>query len=185
MITAITGAPGTGKTTVANILSERGFAVYNLKNIAIQHGFIDGYDAERDSIIIDIDKLDNYISKMNQKMVLIEGHLSHLLKNISYTIILRCHPRELRKRLEKKDWNEKKILENLQAEVLDVILVETVEIHPSDTIFEIDTTNLKPRQVADIIAGIIDNGFILEDRYKIGRIDWSEELLRDEDLWKE
>lgn len=185
MIIAITGTPGVGKTTVADILSERGFAIYSLKDIAIQHGFIEGYDRKRRSIIIDINKLDKYISKMNQKIVLIEGHLSHLLKNISYTIILRCHPRELRKRLEKKKWNKKKILENIQAEALDVILVETVENHHSDTIFEIDTTKLKPRVIADIIADIIDNGFILEDRFKIGRIDWSEELLRNEDLWKE
>ena len=185
MIIAITGTPGTGKTTIAQLLETKGFIVYNLKDVAIQNKFIDGYDEDRDSIIVNIEKLDRYIRKLDQKLVFIEGHLSHLLTSVRYIVILRCHPRELRKRLDNKGWNKKKVLENIQAEILDIILGESIEIHPRDYLFEIDTTNLKPNEIADMIIHLVKNNFIPEEHLTIGRIDWSEELLKDESLWKE
>ena len=44
MIVALTGTPGIGKTSVANILKEKGFLVVDIAKIAIEKGFLIGND---------------------------------------------------------------------------------------------------------------------------------------------
>ena len=82
---------------------------------------------------------------------------------------------KLKKRLEKRGWSEEKIKENVEAEALDVILCETVDIHSEKNVFEIDTTDRQPQEVGRdvkyIMGGKVKN-------YKIGKIDWSEEVLK-------
>jgi adenylate kinase len=56
MIIAITGTPGTGKTTVASILKKKGFIVVDLKQVAFDNDFIIGIDKERNSSIVDVKK---------------------------------------------------------------------------------------------------------------------------------
>ena len=94
-------------------------------------------------------------------------------------MILRCHPKKLKKRLEEKGWNQKKIKENVEAEILDVVLCEAVEIHPENNIFEIDTTNKKIESVTSAIIDIVKSNFKPTKKYNMGKIDWSEEILKD------
>jgi len=184
MILAITGTPGTGKTTIAEILENNGFHVVHLGELVVEKKFVDGYDEERDTYIIDVEKLDDYISKTYgnyETLIILEGHLSHLLTNVDYIIILRCHPKTLWKRLQSKNWKKEKIRENVEAEILDIILCEAVEKHNEDKLFEIDTTSLQPEEAAAIIIKLIESGFKRDEKLSIGRIDWSEEIL---DWWK-
>jgi adenylate kinase len=93
-------------------------------------------------------------------------------------IILRCHPRVLRKRLEKKKWRKQKIQENVEAETLDVILSETAQRYHTENIFEIDTTYKSVEEVAAIIGTIVKKNFQPIKKYRLGQIDWSEEILK-------
>ena len=111
--------------------------------------------------------------------VLVDGHLSHLLKCADKVIVLRCHPDELRKRLSKKGWKKEKIKENLEAEILDIVLCESVEFHSEKNIFEMNTTDDSIDSVVSQIIKIIDEGFKNMKKYNIGDIDWSEEILKD------
>jgi adenylate kinase len=181
MIIAITGTPGTGKTSVSKILQDKGYKIVDLNNIAFDKGFLLKRDEKRDSEVVDIKKLDEYI-KQNYKgkeLIFIEGHLSHLLKSVNKIIILRCHPKELRKNLNNKGWEEEKIKENLEAEILDIILCEAIEIHPKNNIFEIDITAKTENDVATSINELIYNKFKNIKKYNLGKIDWSEEILKD------
>jgi adenylate kinase len=179
MIIALTGTPGTGKTSVSKVLKEN-FYVIDLNKIANEKKFIVGFDKNRYSKIVDIDKLNDYIKNnyCKKDIVFVEGHLSHLLKCVDKVIILRCNPNELKKRLSKKGWKREKIKENLEAEILDMILCETVDIHSDKNIFEIDITKKPTNDVAIIINEIIKNGFRNVKNYNIGNIDWSEEILK-------
>ena len=69
--------------------------------------------------------------------------------------------------------------ENIEAETIDVILCETVELHPEENIFEIDTTNKNIKSVLSSIVEIVKSNFEPTKKYKIGKIDWSEEILND------
>ncbi len=181
MIIALTGTPGTGKTSVSNILQENDFEVIDLNKIAISNNFLIGEDEERDSKIVDVDTSNGYINEnyKEKDIVFIDGHLSHLLKSVDKVIILRCHPDELRKRLSQKRWKKSKVKENIEAEILDIILCEAVDVHPEKNVFEIDTTNLDINSVSELIMEIINNNFEHMKKHNIGNIDWSEEILKD------
>ena len=119
MIIALSGTPGTGKTSLVPLLLKNGFKVFDLNKIALDNNFIDGFDKKRNSKILDMSKINDFVKKnlLEYNVVFIEGHSSHLLKNVDKVIILRCHPNELEKRLKSKDWNKEKIRENVEAEM--------------------------------------------------------------------
>ena len=180
MLIAITGTPGTGKTSVAKILDKKGFITINLNDLAIEKKCIIKKDVKRNSNVVDIKKLDNYIVEFKKdKHVFIDGHLSHLLSCVDKVILLRCHPDKLKKNLKKKNWDKKKIKENVEAEILDIILLESLELHNEKDIFEIDTTNKSIYEISNIVIEIIKRDFKNLKKYKIGKIDWSEEILKD------
>ncbi|MEF8848775.1 MAG: adenylate kinase family protein [Candidatus Thermoplasmatota archaeon] len=179
MIVAISGTPGSGKTSLAKILKDKGYKILNLNEIADREEFILEVDKKRDSKIVDIDKLDRFVEKkysQEEDVVFVESHLSHLLKYVDLVIILRCHPRELKNRLSDRNWSEEKTRENIEAEVLDVILCEAVDVHEENKVFEIDTTD---SNLADVVSAVVD---IVKDkdrkRYNIGDIDWSDEIFK-------
>jgi len=176
MFIALTGTPGTGKTSVSNILKDDGFDVLSINEIALKNKFISGLDRKRKTKILDLDRLNDYILKnySSDNLIFIEGHASHLLELISKVIILRCHPKKLQNRLEKKGWDKLKIRENIEAEALDVILCEVVEIFSTDFIFEIDTSCKDICKVAEDVKNIVDGK---TDDYNFGNIDWSSDLF--------
>ena len=76
----------------------------------------------------------------SDEILILEGHFSHHFAD--WSIVLRLLPSELEARLEARGYSAEKIRENLEAEALDVILVEAVEI--CSRVDEIDTTGRAP-----------------------------------------
>ncbi len=165
MRVSLTGTPGTGKSTVAGLLRER-FRVFSVRELAEKHGC---GEMSGEEMAIDTDCLNEKLRGIGD--CIIEGHLSHHLEP-DIIIILRCHPEILRKRLEKRGYPEGKLLENLEAEAVDVILEEALET--GKPVYEIDTTEKSPEEVASCVIDIMDgNG----NAYAPGKIDWSEVIL--------
>ncbi len=170
MLVALTGTPGTGKTSVARIL-EKTFKVVYLKNFKDARI---GYDKDRDSYIMDLEKIKKEIDNIDQEgTVIIEGHFAHEM-NVDMVIVLRCHPDVLKKRLSQRDYKDEKIMENLEAEAMSLITSEAILIHGKDKVFEIDTTDRRPEECADLVMHIIKTG----DKRFAPRINYSEEILK-------
>ena len=74
--------------------------------------------------------------------------------------------------MEIKGWNETKIKENLEAEALGICSYEAQEIHREKT-NEIDTSNLSPYEVSDIIIEVL-NG---KKNFPVGDVDFLEYLI--------
>jgi adenylate kinase len=98
----------------------------------------------------------------------VEGHFAHVL-SCDRVIVLRCRPDELKARLTKRKYRTKKIRENVEAEALDVCLIETVEMHPASHILELDTTGHDPSYCAERIEQFVQG----EIPSAFGTIDWS------------
>jgi len=152
---AITGTPGTGKTSVCRALGSE-YNIINLNALVGSKGFYTGIDADRGCFIADL--LTEYIRREvenSEKPVVIESHLAHLLPlQPDVAIVLRTNPVVLASRLRQKGFSMRKIEENVEAEMLDVILIEAVEL--CRVIYELDTTNSTVSETASIIREIID-----------------------------
>ncbi|MGM0510036.1 MAG: adenylate kinase family protein [Thermoplasmatota archaeon] len=171
MVTALTGTPGTGKTTIAKHLREDGYDVLGINDFIEKNGLKREEDEFRDTFNVDIEELKEFYQKKAPSHEIVEGHLSHHL-DVDKIIVLRCAPKELRERMKSKDWRDRKKKENIEAEVLDIILVEAMDL--LDEVFEIDTTNKKPEEIKKAVIDILKGR---TKRYRPGKIDWSEDYL--------
>jgi len=187
MLIAITGTPGTGKTSVCNAL---GNEIMDLNSVIENQGFYTGVDRERECLIADLDKLDKYVRHNAKKRLIIESHLAHLLSP-EVAIVLRANPAVLAERLRQKGFPPQKIHENVEAETLDVILIEAVEL--CETVYEVDTSGKRVEEVAAVVREIIDAEIEVEEesesgsgirrkkalraRYKPGSVDWTRYLV--------
>ena len=163
MMCGITGTPGTGKSLVGTELSRRGHMVIHIADMV--RPYVIGKDEERDTELIDVDRWIEEFAPVNG---FVEGHFAHLLP-CDRIVVLRCRPDVLRVRLAQRNYQEKKIWENAQAEALDSCLIETVEKFRPEQILEMDTTGRDAAFCADQIERFV-KGEIPAD---FGHIDWS------------
>jgi adenylate kinase len=162
---ALTGTPGTGKTAIGKTLREvYGLEVVDLNEVIHSHHYYVTWDEDRDCGVVDLKALKAH--QFSDGLIL-EGHLSHNL-SVDRVIVLRTEPAVLRARLQEKGYSERKIQENVEAEVLDVILVEALALH--NNVFEVDSTGTLNRS-AQLIWEIV-HGHALW-RFVPGRHDWS------------
>lgn len=175
MIFGITGTPGTGKTTVCTAL---GLEYLDLNRVIVEQGFYTGVDTERGCLVADLTRLQEYVRKADCGLLIIEGHLAHFMMP-EVAIVLRAHPAVLTNRLTQKGFPPQKIQENVEAEILDIILAEAVEL--CEVVYEVDTSDWCIEEVTAIVRAIIDAEVagekavknVLRKRYKPGSVDWT------------
>ncbi|MFW6449304.1 MAG: adenylate kinase family protein [Halobacteriota archaeon] len=151
MRVALTGTPGTGKTTVAGRL-EVDLEVVHLGDVIAEAGLESGRDSVRETAVVDLDGLRR--ATAGREDVLFESHLSHYL-DVDRVIVLRCHPSTLETRLRGRGFTERSIRENAESEALDVIVTEAVERHGREAVYEIDTTERAIETVVDEVTEAI------------------------------
>jgi len=167
---ALTGTPGTGKTTVAGLLP---YKIIDI-NALVRDGMNLGIDEKRGCLDADMDALEQRLKELDSdEVTILEGHFSHHFAD--WSIVLRLAPSDLRTRLEARGYSAEKIRENLEAEALDVILVEAVEY--CLRVDEIDTTGKTAPQVAEIVTKVIKDELELPP----GQVDWLIDFFWPED----
>lgn len=149
---AVTGTPGTGKTTAVAEL-DTDLAVLHLNDHVESEELYDCRDDDRDSLVVDIDALREFVGDRDD--VVIESHLAHHL-DADRIVVLRCHPETIERRLRDRGESPDSAAENAESEALDVILSEAVDRHGTDNVYEIETTDRTPKAVADEIEAVID-----------------------------
>ncbi|WP_226479059.1 adenylate kinase family protein [Natrinema amylolyticum] len=162
---AVTGTPGTGKTTATELLESRladaetaadrestpDLEVIHLNRVLEEEGLYTEVDADRESKIADLEALSEWLAGRDD--VVIESHLAHHV-DADRIAVLRCHPETLEERLLERGETDAKAAENAESEALDVILSEAVEEHGLESVYEIDTTDRDPAAVADELAAV-------------------------------
>jgi adenylate kinase len=151
MRVAVTGTPGTGKTTATERL-DTDLDVVHLNEVIRAEGLYDEVDEERDSVIADIEAVEERLGDRDDLVV--DSHLAHHL-DVDRVVVLRCHPEEVERRLRERGESAAKAAENAESEALDVILTEAVEGHGTDAVYEIDTTDRDPDEAAAEIEAVL------------------------------
>ncbi|MFC6757921.1 MULTISPECIES: adenylate kinase family protein [Haloarcula] len=148
---AVTGTPGTGKTTATELL-ETDRDVINLNDVIKSEGFSTGTDEERGSLVADMDALAEWLD--GREDVIVESHLAHNFE-ADRVVVLRAHPDTVVSRLRERGDSDSKAYENAESEALDVVLSEAVHHHGTENVYEIDTTDREPSEVAAEIAAVV------------------------------
>lgn len=171
---ALTGTPGVGKTTISNGLRAKGYDVIDLHRYIVDNGLLGMFDKRMDTFNVDTCALSESLKhlKTEERTVILDGHLAHFV-NCDMIIVIRCAPSVVCERLGKRGYDHEKTLENVQAEILDVILCESIDTGLPT--FEIDCTSLTVDEAVRRTEDIIH---MKTDDCQPGKISWMEEMER-------
>lgn len=177
MMIIITGTPGTGKTTVCEKLKEKIDAEFiSINSLLEDYDLNLGTDEKRGYKIVDTERMIPIVDKIKENTaknnIIFEGHLAQDYPHADLVIVLRCNPEILRKRLDKREWREEKIHENLSAEILGVCTSESYESY-GENVQEIDSTDISTDELADNIIKVLNR----EVSYPLGEVDYLEDYF--------
>jgi len=175
-IILVTGTPCVGKTTLATQLSAKLNGLYvNLTDVAKKEKLILREDKERKSAVVNEEKMRKVLARVigetDKATVVVDGHYAAAVTPkdlVSRIFVLRRDPRELRGFMEKCGFSEAKMEENLEAEVLDVCLVEALRENEKSKICELDVTGKTPEQSLNQVLDVLDN----LKACGVGCVDW-------------
>ena len=181
-IIIVTGTPCVGKTSVSKKLAVKLDALHvNLAELVKREKLYCGIDKERNSIIADLDKVSQRIKEVIQEAkgdVIIDGHYAvHVVnpETVDFVFVLRKDPRRLKALMERRGYSGKKLWENIEAEILDVCLMEAIDVCGKDKVCEIDATDMSIDEAVDEVLRVI-NG---ERKCSVGIVDWLGKLERE------
>lgn len=181
----ITGTPGVGKTTISQALAKRLNGTHiNVSTLVQQEHLIEGRDEQRDTVIVDSlrlsHRLQQIIARQTETIILDTHYTSDSLAQLDITlvVVIRLDPDELKKRLHARKYNEKKIFENVAAEILDVCLLDVIQHFEKHLVTEINATNRDIEEIIDVILKTLE-GHI---EVRIGWVNWLEKLENEKRL---
>ena len=174
-VIVIAGVPGVGKSTVAGAVAERpGCPVIGVSELAVKEGTLLGRDVERETDIVDLPRLKEILAEVvsaTEGPLIVEGHFAYdvvPIDLVSHALVLRRAPWVLKEELRERGYSDEKIRENVEAELLDVPLVEAIEALGPDLVCEADTTGRTPEETVDEILGILEGSIPCRRRL----VDW-------------
>jgi adenylate kinase len=156
----ITGTPGTGKSTIAQMFKKVGFTVIDVGKYAKEKSLFESYDDERDTYIVNDDLLTESVVKLIEQNdsnlpLILDGHVVELPPSyLTHCIVLRCSIRLLRQRLVERDYMPSKVDENVQAEIMEVILSDMLELYGPENVSVVYTDGAVDESFRDVISKV-------------------------------
>jgi len=153
-IIIVTGTPGVGKTVLARLLAkEIGFTFSSLGDLVKRERLHKGFDRRAGSYMIDERAVRKKLQsdfEDQEKGIVFETHsISSILpkRRGMVAVVLRLDPVVLAKRLRARNWPKLKIWENVESEMIDVSLYDSLKVLGKTRVFEIDATGKRPGQL--------------------------------------
>ncbi len=168
-ILGITGGPGTGKKTVSPLVSSRlSYALLDLNAVAT------GNSTPQPGAAFEVDtvRLRKRIVTVEESNCVIFGHLLpdvFRAKELDFVAVLRCEPSTLKRRLLARGYAGAKLVENLEAELIGVVLDRCVRSFGESVVHEYDSTKTTPAHLARSIATDYTRGARRQGEW----IDWT------------
>ncbi|XP_028638947.1 adenylate kinase isoenzyme 6 [Grammomys surdaster] len=152
----LTGTPGVGKTTLGKELASRsGLKYVNVGDLAREGQLYDGYDEEYGCPILDEDRVvDELEQQMQEGGVIVDYHGCDFFPERWFHIVfvLRTDNGILYKRLETRGYNEKKLQDNIQCEIFQVLYEEAIASYKEEIVHQLPSN--EPEQLEDNINQI-------------------------------
>ncbi|XP_075397254.1 adenylate kinase isoenzyme 6 isoform X1 [Tenrec ecaudatus] len=153
----IIGTPGVGKTTLGKELASRsGLKYINVGDLAKEGQLYDGYDEEYGCPILDEDRVvDELENQMKEGGVIIDYHGCDFFPERWFHIVfvLRTDNTVLYKRLETRGYDEKKLQENIQCEIFQVLYEEAMASYKEEIVHQL--TSNKPEDLENNVSQIL------------------------------
>jgi len=147
-IVYILGVPGTGKSSAGRKLATGlGGEHIDVSELVVRKRFYTAYDPERSTHVADVRRLSKCLA---EKASSPDGYLV-ISSNFAVRVpgakdfvvfLLRCSPLVLMERLRERGYDDKKISDNLVAELIGLSLDDACTMFGSKKVVEIDATNL-------------------------------------------
>ncbi|KAI5839233.1 AAA domain-containing protein [Morchella snyderi] len=141
----VTGTPGVGKSSHCELIAQTtGLKHLSINQVVKDKGCHDGYDDELKTWIVDDDKLLDEIEEGVMKGgYIIDWHVCDIFPKswIDLVVVLRADSTILYDRLKGRNYPEKKLQENLDAEIMQVILEEALESYDEEIVVELQSNN--------------------------------------------
>jgi adenylate kinase len=157
IVVAITGTPGTGKTTISRMVAGKlgSCELISANDLVKEKGLYTGHTKDGE-IIVDMRKLGSEIGRRirssSSDAIIIEGHLlCDIRVNGAVAIVIREHLGTLLDRMEKRGYGRKKIEDNIVAEAIDYCGVNAMGNYTE--VYEIESGAVAVDQILRIIKG--------------------------------
>jgi len=171
-----------GKTAVSRLLASKLNAIHiDLTKLVKQEKLTSGVDKARKTLIADMKKVSERVQdiiKSYEQDIIIDGHYSMNVlpaKNVHLAFVLRRDLEELKKTMEDREFKNRKLWENLAAEILDVCLWDAVRACGSNKVCEIDVTSKTIEEVAEEIVAVLEE----KRKCRVGVVDWLGKLEKE------
>lgn len=134
----VTGTPGTGKTTTAaQVAAAVGLAHVDVGAAVREHELHSGWDAEWDCHVVDEDKVvDELDPQLTAGGVVADYHSCDFFPErwFDLVVVLTAETQVLYERLQKRGYSEKKLSENMECEIMQVLQEEARESYPKEIV---------------------------------------------------
>ncbi|MHA1552511.1 MAG: AAA family ATPase [Candidatus Heimdallarchaeaceae archaeon] len=139
----ITGTPGTGKTTLSKLLSKEGYSFIEVGKLVKEENLYDYFDEETDSYVVNDDLLNARLivlieENSSSNPLILDGHVVEIPPSyVACCIVLRTSIGLLRQRLIDRSYTDEKIEENVEAEIMEVILTDMLNLYGPEIVFTV------------------------------------------------
>ncbi|KAJ2964205.1 hypothetical protein NQZ79_g756 [Umbelopsis isabellina] len=142
----VTGTPGTGKTTTSELIAQAtGLSHVNVGDLVKEKQLHEGYLEEFDTHVLDEDKLiDELEDTMSEGGKIVDFHSCGIFPErwFDLVLVLRADTNVLYPRMEKRNYNQRKITENIECEIMQVVLEEARECYAEEIVIELPSNDI-------------------------------------------
>ena len=149
----LTGTPGVGKTSTAALLAERfDFLTHvNIGEIVQEQKCFEGRDEELDTNVLDEDKLLDALEPIFEQAeednqgIVADFHIAEIFPErwFDLVLVLRSNTEILFDRLKARRYAERKLQENMESEIMQVVLEEAREAYDPSIVYEVASNTVE------------------------------------------